>query len=115
MRTIKFRAWVHQKDNEHMLKWKDILKSRSTIGEGYEVEFPIAELNCTGYSWMQFTGLRDVKGLDAYEGDIYNCGYKYSDGTHKYGDRNIIKDIRDFDPEDSFEIIGNIHQNPELL
>ena len=112
MKEIKFRAW--DTINESMmrvfdLEWfKNYSDSPSEWKENTECRF---SENCI---FMQYTGLKDVNGVEAYEGDIYNCGYEYSDGKHKYGDYNIIEDIRDFDPEDSFEIIGNIFENQEL-
>ena len=95
----KFRAWDGYK------MYSPTIEGTADISEYLnEVEY-----------LMQWTGLVDKNGKEAYEGDIYTCGYKRSDGTHKYGDYNLIEDIRDFDTEDEFEIIGNKFANPELI
>lgn len=91
----------------------------------------------------QFTGLRDKNGKEVYEGDILR-GNEYpfnSDGVDNYfaeivwGDNvcgfyritrkkpnSTVRGIShgnfsELDDEDikSFEVIGNIHDNPELL
>ena len=68
---------------------------------------------------MQFTGIHDKNGKEIYEGDILEnqkersvvyfedgCFYvKFKDCRYRIGgfDRNYIR------------VIGNIHENPELL
>lgn len=80
----------------------------------------------------QFIGLTDKNGKKVFEGDI--VGYVNSnnklviDGFVKYGQFNCSccdgvygwyiegGDIRFFEePNDFYEVIGNIHDNPELL
>ena len=76
----------------------------------------------------QFTGLRDFHGRDIYDGDIIKItgsneakhvaysdkeaafGIQYSDGDF-FASAFDISGIS----EDCYEVIGNIHDNPELL
>ena len=68
----------------------------------------------------QFTGLTDNNGVKIFEGDIVD--YISSDviGNPKTG-TIIVEDMTDYDTmiylnhSDELQIIGNIHDNPELL
>lgn len=57
----------------------------------------------------QFTGLCDKNGVEIYKGDILNGSCTKPIGKSPYGDTLLY-----FRAADS-EIIGNIHDNPELL
>lgn len=81
----------------------------------------------------QFTGFRDCKGKEIYEGDILSFtvfdafgGDRQHRGTVRYcGSRFMIwlsldgEDCLDLDwvieQDDELEIIGNIYDNPELI
>jgi uncharacterized phage protein (TIGR01671 family) len=83
-----------------------------------------------GLSWMQSTGLKDKNGKLIYEGDIVRIQMrtsgelKYYTFTIKWNGRCCaFEGISTIDDElflimtvlDSSEILGNIHENPELL
>ena len=116
MREIRFRAWhetakqmFFENAQGDVFKWKN---------EGQPV---IIE---------QFTGLLDKNGKEVYEGDIVKfedvSGYKdgcasviwHEDSCGYYlenDDDNIYDTLYDFTPSYQMEVIGNIHENPELL
>lgn len=128
MREIKFRAWLpaikkmtYTHTLEELMNWNTTVESNGTA------------------IWMQYTGLKDKGGVEVYEGDI--CKY-WMDGVWKIGyivwcrggfalrvfkmgerDTDEMFPFQHFIPvprtgnvmQDQFEIIGNIHDNPELL
>jgi uncharacterized phage protein (TIGR01671 family) len=78
---------------------------------------------------QQWTGLVDSKGLDIYEGDLLEFAYKDDGekfvGKVEYEEKfacfvvvvgnafETFSDLADYDQ--SFKVIGNIQESPELL
>ena len=74
----------------------------------------------------QYTGLTDKNGKKIFEGDIVRCyfadGYE-EEGSIRWSNADVRFSFVPFDEKylwgidntDKFEIIGNIHDNPELL
>ncbi len=139
MREIEFRVWdksVHTYEEAmedmppsgKMVDWKYVKESNCLL-RVFNGEYPI----------MQFTGLKDKNGKKIFEGDILDLGQtvngcklfsvEWSDKrigwTLRYTE--IMKNPREYeyDVADLFkidyttgegvEVIGNIHENPELL
>ena len=119
-RQIKFRAW--KLDNSGyctMHDWEQVKSSFYYYLEDSKL--------------MQYTGLKDAKGVEIYEGDILEhvqggffkveiSGY-YSKSDTGYGVNYLDKGDSSifavtpnpFGVEAEFKVVGNIHENPELL
>lgn len=109
-RVLKFRAW--DKWRKEMISPKD--------GDFIAWHGPSNWKDC--YEVMQFTGLLDSKGVEIYEGDIVRKEYKHHVGMAEVRyDPNfagyhpfVYNGGGEYEPDDC-EVIGNIHQHPELL
>jgi len=125
MRTIKFRVW-----DKSIKKWMfgyEILGGFNFFGEvvlmGELSRISLDKLSNDGYAVMQYTGLKDKYGKEVYDDDILRT----IDGIVKVsyvtgcfwvdGENNLSAPLYVYaDEEDNWcEIIGNIHENPELL
>jgi uncharacterized phage protein (TIGR01671 family) len=116
MREIKFRAWSTAE--EVMVEWESLLKTmRRTMD--YSM-FEDDELIL-----MQYTGLKDKNGKEIYEGDIikesniiFTVKYFEEDGAFGFWEKTFVgSKERFFYATDAsrYEVIGNIHETPELL
>ena len=136
MRDIKFRAW-NKKHNEMWevtsMSWviprsynepeRDTSDTVQSIGAGNKDS--TNELHPDN-TLMQYTGLKDKNGVEIYEGDIFKSSnevgsiqgvVKFQDGafvaTHAY--LEVSPNLGDIKSMTSVEVIGNVHENPELL
>ena len=125
MREIKFRGWFQCINGQEYWVYGYLNKKKCGNWEITNDEYITFTVDNVG----QFTGLRDKKGKEIYEGDI--CRTR---DYGKYGNPNsellICNDFNEFIytvlfSEDhrglngyiqkEIEIIGNIHENKELL
>lgn len=98
MREIKFRAW----DNIRK-EWNDDISS--AIGR-------ISKNIPERWSLCEFTGLKDKSGREIYEGDILRAGKCCVEV--KWDQSGYWSTTGEVAPAYS-EIIGNVHEHPDLL
>ena len=130
MREIKFRVWDipekeylkrekvvvgnSQKRESYIYIWRSSVDSSSNT-----LEWMMDDPEC--YIVEQYTGLHDKSGREIYEGDLILIGavftqIKYRNETaafelmQKHGPIVLSNKY-----SGEYEIIGNIHENPEIL
>ena len=135
MRELKFRAWNTTRNCWTLRVELDLLYEKPMLLHG-EIE------NNNGYLTdntiiEQYTGFKDKNDKEIYEGDIleqFVCGVKMFKGKPCgrrtiwqviWNDRECCFDLHYLRGavfgdslmtcDDEYEVIGNIHENPELL
>lgn len=132
MREIKFRAW-HKKSKRmayNVQNEYDTVNGVRFEGTDFEPgESCFASYLCNEeYSVMQFTGLKDKNGKEIYEGDIltHKENYFIKYGPHGLWIMSMVHPKANWELGEGpikflyhcyseSEVIGNIHENPELL
>lgn len=114
-REIKFRIWD--------LDTKEWVKSHRTQLVIRPLTGTVTEGSITPNIILnQYTGLKDSKGVEVYEGDIVNHWKKsWKEEPYIYN-KFVVKWIQDDSrngwnivPEQKLEVIGNIFENGDLL
>ena len=138
-RAIKFRVWDPQ-TNKMFFSSKCPFGSSWITEDGVSIAHGIDTLSVEMLSragpehmlspgWQdrveQFTGLFDSKRVEIYEGDIIKSDYyNRAAGVIEYNGKAAVWQVRGHAGgllscygmgESPYNVVGNIHQNPELL
>lgn len=126
MREIKFRIWSESDKEMTSHERIRILPKDKHLREVFDDNSAV---------WMQYTGLKDKKGVEIYEGDVckyhkntskwlvsYHFEVRFKNAAfYAYWERDMMgkqeqhwdllsqKDMR------NIRVISNIYENPELL
>ena len=125
-RVIKFRAWDSRQSNEMINKETDdsCCVSVDCIGVAYVdyqyqpidepelLEIGICKSHIDYEGVMEYTGLKDSRGVEIYESDVvYLAGF----GNYVCEFLTFIDLYEAMAEGDIGEILGNVHENPELI
>lgn len=138
-RVIRFKAWNGYR--KIMADYVSAIQNGDTQGTPSSVNVIVNRKNETwdikndNVELLQFTGLRDVNGKGIYIGDIVNVWSDASELTMEPKVNEIVSEnlfgnqgvflkpvgLHLIEPclydnlVDKFEVIGNVHKNPEML
>ena len=118
MRSLKFRFWnaltgkYEEYSDLFFIRGDGVICSNDSVENNLEAE--------------QYTDLKDKNGKEIYEGDIlrdvcdeevWNCKVEYDNNYAQFYCDSNRSECWSFEDAkyDELEVIGNIHENPELL
>ena len=125
MRKIKFRAWLKEDKKMVNVETMDFTDKSIQYLKRSEIinVYILRRESFDDVELMQYTGLKDKKGKEIYEGDIVilndaeeesRCVVKYKYGSYILVDGDLRENLSNV--EDRFlEVIGNIYENKNLL
>jgi len=136
MRSIKFRAW----DKENKTMWFNVQNAYDMQHHGKEENSKGLDMSLYPSSFqsvledetlivMQSTGLTDKDGKEIYEGDVlggfWESGFikwcnkckslQYSACDFCFACEGDVHWYELVEDDGKLEVIGNVHENPELL
>ena len=123
MREIKFRCWDRFKQ-----RWSNYKINDGTVyfmDKNTGVWYGSYNKRYKDFNLMQYTGLKDMRGKEIYEGDILfeSFGEKhykvvFENGSFRAEFEGDFEEYS-FDLIDvvaqGYEVVGNIYKNPELI
>lgn len=126
MKNFKFRAW--DKDHKYMeYTNKNLILTFGEKGNVNATDLSDIYSACEymqNYELMQSTGLKDKNGTEIYEGDIVSANHPRLGEFIGFVDNAIgnfkVRGVGQYeylsdDLDGTYEVIGNIYENPELL
>lgn len=124
----KFRAWSPKFEKMYGVTLIDFINGDVGLKDK---NGGVAMSNLDSLSIMQSTGLFDKNGMEIFEGDLIQWFYGESEILEQKGVVDVVWKngaFRPFDEADGtlydllemckhdwYEVVGNIHNNPELL
>ena len=127
MRELKFRAW-DTVTKKYFFPWPDgvVMFGETTcfdlMGQQLHEQGRDTILGLNDLVIEQFTGLKDKNGGEIYEGDILDAGWFNENVVVQFKQVNGRWEAHNDGPHtlpahkfSMSTIIGNIHENPELL
>lgn len=123
MREIKFRAWCQE--SHFPTEFDQMLYSEkyTSLADLFS-EVERARQDGAKVTVMQFTGLHDKNTKEVFEGDILSCGHGQIVSV-EWGEQSAGWCIslqmagepyrEPLENRMSFEVIGNVWENPELI
>ncbi|MDB4314527.1 YopX family protein [bacterium] len=119
MREIKFRAWLPE-ENE----WEGAALIEMEYASAEENNPSIRPFHLEGKKFIleQHTGLKDKNDKEIYEGDIISKSGAYVLWSKRLACWAFnFKGVKSpetpffYETKENLEVVGNIHENPELL
>lgn len=122
MREIKVRAW--HKPYKQMCQVVSLRFDENGVYTAVLIDEPFYDRRIVEADEIvieQFTGLKDKNGTDIYEGDILidDTGEPVEYWVVKFADGGFVGECAGVAESlfelTNLEVVGNIHENPELL